>query len=340
MGMERVVSGIRRAGPFLFVLTLLLNACGSTEPALSTSRPPDSTNTDSTTPPPDSLPTDTTPVTPPPDTTGSVVPVHNGIPFGPFALPSNQYSADFNGAYRPGAWAVDSLLIDLEAARRANTRVLINLTGPKGYIDADGFNLDKWKEKVDRFRGVDFTSYIADGTIVGHFLLDEPGDPSNFNGDKLTPAEVDEMARYSKEIWPTMAAIVRAWPDYLKGYEYKYLDAAWAQYHSRFGDINQFIANNVRDAKASGLALITGLNVLNGGTSSSGIPGRNPSKYAMSASEIRSWGGALLAEPYMCAFFIWKYDSKYFSRPDIQAALLDLNHQAEAHGKQECRKAS
>jgi hypothetical protein len=239
------------------------------------------------------------------------------------------------------------LLADLEAARRTNTRVLLNLTGPERYFTDDvGFSLAQWKRLVDRFRGLDLTSYIDDGTIVGHFLMDEPSDPSNWNGKQVSPAEVEEMARYSKEIWPTIPAIVRAWSDYLIGFRYQYLDAAWAQYCLYCGNkryrlpIDSFVAQMVRDAQAAGLALVGGLNVLNGGSGASGIPGRKQGLYAMSASELRSWGGALLREPYICGFFMWKYDSVYFSRPDIKAALLDLNHQAENHPKQACRRQS
>jgi hypothetical protein len=78
--------------------------------------------------------------------------------------------------------------------------------------------------------------------------------------------------------------------------------------------------------------------VLNGGSASSGIPGRTAGKYAMSASELRTWGGALFSEPYICALFIWKYDQGYYTRPDIKAALLDLNHLAESHSKEACRR--
>jgi hypothetical protein len=337
--MKPAALGMRRAGPLLFVLTLLLAACDSTGPALSSGRPPESPSPDTTPPAPDTLPSDSTPIPPiPPDTTGPADLNHVGIPFGPFALPSRLYGPEFTGAYRP-AWAAESLLIDLEAARRTHTRVLLNFSGSgDNFSDDAGFTLETWKRRVDRFRGLDLTSYIADGTIVGHFIMDEPSDPSNWKGKQVTPAEVDELARYSKEIWPTMAALVRAWPAYMKGYQFKYLDAVWAQYHSRFGPIDAFIASNVRDAKASGLALVAGLNVLNGGSASSGIPGRTAGKYAMSASELRTWGGALFSEPYICALFIWKYDQGYYTRPDIKAALLDLNHLAESHSKEACRR--
>jgi hypothetical protein len=145
------------------------------------------------------------------------------------------------------------------------------------------------------------------------------------------------MARYSKEIWPTMATIIRAYPAYLQGHQFQYLDAAWAHFVNRLGPIDEFIAKNIPAAKAAGLAFVTGLNVLNGGSPESEIPGRRAGKFGMSPSEIRAWGGALLAQPDICGFIMWKYDSHYFSRPDIKAAFSELRQKAENHPKKDCR---
>jgi hypothetical protein len=336
-------------GPLLLLLGILLSGCGSSGASLSAASPPDSTDPDTTLTPP-SVPVDTVPVDTVPADTASpppidtvppagppIVPVHSGIPFGPFHLPATLYSPDFNGAYH-SPW-MGPLLTDLELARRANTRVLLNLTGSSNkFSDENGFSMAKWKALVDRFRGLDLSPYIADGTIVGHFLLDEPNDPTNYHGKEVSLAEIEEMARYSKEIWPTMPTIIRAWPVKLKGYPFKSLDAAWAQYHSRLGPLQDFIANNVQQSKQAGLALVLGLNVSNGGSSASGIPGLGEGKFAMSADQLRTWGKALLDEPYGCALFIWKYTEDYFSRPDIKAAMLDLNRWAQDRPKQECRR--
>ena len=106
------------------------------------------------------------------------------------------------------------------------------------WVNANGtFSLDKWKARLLPYRSINFSSYIADGTIIGNYLIDEPNDPTNWAGTTVSPATLDEMAMYSKQIWPTMPTIVRVSPSYLKGHTYQYLDAAWAQYHSRFGDV-------------------------------------------------------------------------------------------------------
>jgi hypothetical protein len=298
-------------------------------------------------PPPDpGAPSPPPPPESPPSPPGGP-PVHSGIPFGPNVftkseshaslIPPSSLSPTFT-ALVDAAYPA-TLLAKLEAARRTNGRVLLSFAGSlQQYRDSAGFNMAIWKHRVDKFRGFDLSSYIADGTLMGNFIMDEPSDRSNWYGHQVSVADIDVMARYSKEIWPDLPAIIRGWPAYLKGYQYQYLDAAWAQYHERFGPIDAFIANNVRDAKASGLALVLGLNVVAGG-GKGGIPGYYYDKSAMTAAQVRSWGGTLLAEPYGCAFFMFTYTPDYFARPDIQAAMAELSQKAQSLPNRPCRRS-
>lgn len=294
--------------------------------------PPVPPNPDPITPPPDPM----VPGAPAPDpTVPGPPPEHVGMPFGPYHLPPSDYGSEFTGGLR--VTHPIYLMADLEAARRAGARVVLSMVGAERRIRGpDGhFSLAKWKLRLDRYRDFDFSSYIEDGTIIGHYIMDEPHDPTNWSGKTVSRSDVDEMAKYSKQLWPSMVTIIRGWPDYLKGYEYKYLDAAWAQYSERFGDIDTFIANNVRDAKASGLGLVVGLNLLGGG-GPNGIKGFYVGRPAMTASQLRSWGSALLAEPYACAFISWKYNETYFSRSDIRSAFAELREKARSRAKKSC----
>jgi len=63
---------------------------------------------------------------------------------------------------------------------------------------------------VDRYRNVDFSAYIDDGTIVGHFVIDEPQFASRWGGKVIPQATVEAAAAYSKQIWPTLPTIVNA----------------------------------------------------------------------------------------------------------------------------------
>jgi hypothetical protein len=253
---------------------------------------------------------------------------------GPSGVSGSNYPSLFTGAHLNGQ--PDSLLADLEAARRASARVLVSFTGNEQWNrDENGFSFTKWKQRVDRFRGLDISSYIADGTIIGHLLLDEPSDPHNWNGHVVPQAQVEAMASYSKEIWPTLTTIIRAWPAYLKGYSYPNLDATWIQYHSRLGDIEGFIDTRVHEAQALGLAVVAGMNVVNGGGPNSGMPSYGEGKNAMNPSQLRLWGERLLAED-ICFFLLWEFRQDYFSRPDVQAAAEDLVDSARHRPKKDC----
>jgi hypothetical protein len=317
----------------LFVLLTVAPAgCGGggpVDPAIATpggedSTPPPPTTPDTT----DSSGTDSTPPPPVPPPNPPPPPVsHEGIPFGPAQLPAERF-AEFSGTVYTAA-DTGKLIRDLEAARRTGARLFISFAGSEEFNrDDNGFSLTKWKQRVDRFRGFDLTSYIDDGTIVAHFIMDEPQDPTNWNGKLVSQAQIEEIAKYSKEIWPSMLTMVRAKPEYLHGYQYPHLDAIRTQYLDRFAPLDEFITAQVEGAKALGLGYVGGLNVLNGGSKNSGIPGRRAGKNAMSADEIRSWGGRFLSEPY---------DSTYFSRPDIRAALADLAEMARSLPKRSCR---
>jgi hypothetical protein len=292
--------------------------------------------------PPDtgSVPAPSDSTLPPPDSTGPTVPPgavsHMGIPFGPAHTPTNRF-ADFSGTIYT-ATNPDQLLADLELARRANTRFFINFTGNEQFNrDSNGFSFTRWKQRVDRYLGVDLTPYINDGTILGHFILDEPSDRTNWNGHQVPHTEIEAMAAYSKQVWPSMVTMIRANTDYLVGHQYPHLDAVRIQYVHRFGPIADYLATNAQAAKSLGVAVVGGLNVLNGGSPTSGIPGRKEGKNAMSADEIRSFGGTFLLEPNLCAFIMYEYDSTYFSRSDIRAAMSDLNQQARTLPNRACR---
>jgi hypothetical protein len=262
-----------------------------------------------------------------------------GIPFGVFHAPISQYGKNLSGSLVNTSTSTGSLLPRLAAAKRSGVKVVISLVGAgKYYKNSNGtFSLTKWKKRVDAYRKVNFSSYVKDGTVVGHYILDEPHDASNWAGKTVSRATVDEMARYSKSIWPSMPTIVRGWPKFLKGYNYRYLDAAWAQYSGRFGNVSTWLKENVRDAKASGLALVVGLNQLQGG-SKGGLNGfYRKGYYSMSASQMRSWGSTILSDSYPCAFLSWQYHAKYMGRSDIKSASTYLAGKARSRSIKSCR---
>jgi hypothetical protein len=252
-----------------------------------------------------------------------------GIPFGYFGQPTEAYGAVFNGASR--IIYTQFIVRELADMKARGGKVALKMAGgDKFFKDANGsFNLAKWKERVDLFRDVNIAPYVNDGTLIGHYLIDEPNDPANWNGKPISPSTLEEMARYSKSIWPDLPTIVRTEPDYLSS-SHKYLDAAWAQYLDRKGNPQDFIRRNVADAQERGLGLVVGLNVLHGGT---------PTGTKMTPSQVVAWGSALLSSTYPCAFISWTYDEQYLGSSGVMGAMSDLRRLAQNRSARSCRRA-
>lgn len=258
------------------------------------------------------------------------------MPFGLFAAPTDQLGSDFNVTlinarnWLPQWLPPRTLPAELAAIKSRGGKVILSLAGGHPhYVDENGhFSMTKWKERVNSFKSIAISSYITDGTVVGHLIIDEPNDSANWGGIPVSPATVEEMARYSKQLWPSMATLVRVESTYLAQWSgtYRYLDAAWAQYVSRKGDPKEFITRNVADAKKKGLALITGLNIRKGDFSQ-----------PMSPTLIRSAGSALMSSWYPCVFISWKYDVEYLATPGVRDALRYLRAKALKRPYKSCR---
>jgi hypothetical protein len=264
-----------------------------------------------------------------------------GIVFASSALTVSQLNSVHTGLVE--APTPSGLLSFLSQVRAKGGRVLLKLAGGEGtYRNADGtFNLTKWKSGVDRYRNIDFSSYVADGTIVGHFLVDEPHFASRW-GDKAIPqATVEAAAKHSKQRWPNLPTIVNSPANWLASVPvtYVYLDAGWAMFRAKTSSSPaNWAALQVSRAKSKGLGLVAGLNVLDGGDGSSGIRGTQPRTWAMSAAELRKYGSALLSQSYVCAFSMWRYSGSYYGRADVKSAMADLSAQARSHARTSCRQ--
>jgi hypothetical protein len=264
-----------------------------------------------------------------------------GIAFGTMYLGNPQLNAVEYGTLR--VVNVGNMLSELSGARARGAHLVIKLVGAgdRPVKNTDGtFSFEKWKAIVDGYRGIDFNSYLGDGTIVGHFLIDEPDLESRWGGRVIPQATLEAMAQYSKQLWPGMVTMVRAVPSWLAEVPltYVYLDAGWVHYTARRGDAAQYMAKQVAIARGLGLGLGMSMNLLDGGDGSSGIPGISSGKYAMSADELSRYGTALLSNGYGCTFFMWKYDAAYHGRSDIQSAIAALSTQARSHASVSCRQ--
>jgi hypothetical protein len=262
----------------------------------------------------------------------------SGIVFASFALKPAQFNLVHTGAV--GGMSPSALLLYLALVKAKNGRVLLNLAG-EARNDDRTFSLTKWKSLIDRYKSVNFSSYIADGTLIGHFVVDEPHFSSRWGGKVIPQATVEEMANYSKQRWPTLNTVVNAPLSWLAASTttYTHLDAGWAMFRAgTSSDPVKWAANQVNKAKQKGLGVFSGLNVLDGGDGSSGFHGNYPKSWAMSAAELRKYGSALLSQSYVCGFVMWKYTSDYYDRPDIKSAMAEISAKASSHAKTSCRQ--
>lgn len=264
-----------------------------------------------------------------------------GIVFGSFNMDPARFDNVHTGTMRGGGVTQTNVLSLLSAVRAKGGRAVLKLcNGRDSFVkNSDGtFSFTKWKALVARFQNVNLGPYISDGTILGHYLIDEPHRASRWGGHAIPQATIEAMAQYSKQLWPAMTTFVRVAPTWLASSPmgYRYLDAGWAQYASGKGEPGMWIAAEVAAAKQKGLGIAVGLNVLDGGNGSSRIRGVTSGQYAMSASELRSYGTTLLNQSHSCAFYNWTYDGGYYGRSDIKSAMADLSAKAKAHAKTSC----
>ena len=267
-----------------------------------------------------------------------------GLVFGSSGGVLNAYLNDVHtGWLNGGSISPSNVLANLSAARAKGGRVVLKLCkGKDSYIkNSDGtFSLSKWKSLVSQYRSVNLGPYIKDGTILGHYLIDEPHRAQRWGGKAISYATLEEMAQYSKSIWPDLSTMVRVTPSWLAGasFTWKYVDAGWTQYRSSLGDAARYVKAEAEAARREGLGLVVGLNVLDGGNGSSKIRGYSSGKWAMSATEIRNYGSAMLSVGEACAFFNWTWDDDFYSRSDIKNAMADVSALARKHARTSCRQ--
>lgn len=266
-----------------------------------------------------------------------------GIVFASDNMPNQYFNSVHTGSKEGGAVGPDNVLSLLADAKARKARMVLKFTkGADSYIqNSDGtFSFSKWKALVDRFKLIRLAPYITDGTLLGHFLIDEPHRAAKWGGKIIPQSTVEAMAKYSKQIWPTLNTFVHTQMSWLAGSSvtYYYLDAGWAQYAASKGAVSTWASGEISYARKKGLGLMLGMNVLNGGNGSSGIKGTSSRAYSMSANELRTYGKALLSQSYACGFILWQYNSTYYGRSDMKSAMSDISTLAKNHVKTACRQ--
>jgi hypothetical protein len=266
-----------------------------------------------------------------------------GIAFATISMPVNDLTSVHTGTLLGGPVTPSNVLSVLATARAKKGRLFLKLCkGRDEYVqNSDGtFSLTKWKALIDGYRSLNLAPYIADGTLIGHFLIDEPHRASKWGGKVIPHATVEAMAQYSKSIWPTLTTVVHTQTPWLANspITYRYLDAGWTQYAAGKGEVTRWVTTEVGAAQSKRLGLVMGLNVLDGGNGSSGIRGPSSGKWSMSATELKTYGKVVLSHSYGCAFVMWNHNLTYYGRSDIRAAMSTLSLKATSHTKTSCQQ--
>jgi hypothetical protein len=248
----------------------------------------------------------------------------------------------------------------LAKARTAKIRLELNMTG--GHHDlnyapgGDRFDLATWKARMDAYNTPSVrqavAEAVADGTIIGNSVMDEPHNSGGGDGNTwgpagtMTKAVVDQMCGYVKGIFPTLPVGVAHRHDVFEPTKsYQVCEFIIAQYASRLGDVRQFRDAGVALAKRDGHAIMFSINILNGGTQDRDgtwdCPGSGIGTYSpncrMTPQQVLDNG--LVLGPAGCGLAMWRYDAKFMADTENQRVLRDLASRLATLPAKPCRRS-
>jgi hypothetical protein len=266
-----------------------------------------------------------------------------GVPFGPFSLWKGIAGLPTAGV-APFTASIDytdaNLIVQrISTARALNKKLLLMTTdnGHAPYITAGAFDLVKWKAAMDTYKTPEIQAAVAagvaDGTIIGNSLLDEPNHKDW--GGVITKATLDEMASYSKSIFPSMPAGVVAPFNWRPTERYQVVDFIVAQTWKTTVTPAEFRDGVLSAAKLNGVAVALSLNLF-GAPPVAGCALTKDGTCPMTAAEIRDWGQVLGVAG--CALFMWKYDATYMTVPENAQALKDVGDLLAKSPTKSCRR--
>ena len=295
------------------------------------------------------------PPAPSPTVTGS------GLAFGVF----NLFTA---GLSNPGAafatlgqdsYGASNIVSRIDAARQKGIHLLLALTGGahENYLTNGVFDPAKWGAKMDTYNTATIRDAIAkgvaDGTIIGATVMDEPhvsgaGDGNTWGPTgTMTKLRVDSLCGAVKQMFPTLpAGVQHRWDVFEPTKSYRTCDFLNASYLVRFGDVTTYRDGGLAMAKRDGHAILFTLNVLNGGTpdrdgtwdcTGTGGLGTYAPNCRMTAAQVREFGLAL--GPAGCAGLImWRFDDAFMANAENQKAFRDISDRLASLPAKPCRR--
>ena len=281
-----------------------------------------------------------------------------GIPFGPFGVWEGDATLKSNVeafTLSVGTVTPETIRPRLAVARGRGMKLILAMTGGAHarYMTGGIFDMAKWKAAMDRYDTGDIKAAVAegvaDGTIVGNSVMDEPQNTSADNSwgppGTMSKPRVDEMCGYAKSIFPTLpVGVVHDHRMLDPGKNYTVCEFVLSQYREAKGPVTAFRDGGVAFAARSGVAIAFSLNILDGGTRMSGCPapatggpGTYGSNCRMTPAQILEFGRVL--GPAGCAFSLWRYDSRFMALPENQQAFEELAGHLTMLPERPCRRS-
>jgi hypothetical protein len=219
-----------------------------------------------------------------------------------------------------------TLIQTLNAAQSAHARITVRVTGGNANFMTNNdsiFSLSKWEMAFNADTALDMRPYLRDGTLIGHFAIDEPFAAFYHN---MSGALLEQMCQYQKRFpkWRSVPCLVRALNTQLYDNRpaggYQYVDAGWAQIDDHAyvppatynGSMRAYFDSNLVKGRRAGLGLMYGFNLLNGGKSVASCPSPDSqNQCAMTATEVRAVADtlAMIGSNQGCGVNGWQVSS-------------------------------
>jgi hypothetical protein len=287
-----------------------------------------------------------------------------GIPYGPFAGWDNTVLKSNTDVFSAtiGSVGPSNIVERIAAARSKGKKLILAMAGGHDPYLTDGvFDRAKWNAAMQTYNTATIRDAVAkgvaDGTIVGNSVMDEPhvhgyGDGNTWGpAGTMTKARVDSMCGYVKAIFPTLpAGVVHQHLVFEPEKSYKVCEFLVSQYSgpTKVGDVTAFRDGGLAYAKRDGMAIAFSMNILNGGIqaardglwncplTTTGGRGTFDPNCRMTAAQVREFGITLgLAG---CAMVMWRYDDTFMANPDNVQAFKDVASKLAAAPAKSCRR--
>jgi PKD repeat protein len=295
-----------------------------------------------------------------------------GIPFGPFALSTNNIA--------PGVFSLDqsytdasNILAKITDARTDGYKLRIPVAGGshENYKTNGVFDRAKWNAQVLTLNTLTIrnavAAAVADGTIVSLTIMDEPEHSSWGPSGTLTRAKLDSMVTFVKSIFTTAPVGVdhgaEAFYTWRTSETYQHVDNIVSNYVWRVesGNATEYRRKVLERAAVDHVAVCFCLNILDGGVKINGcVSGGCCPDYSastasrtggigtfiggagqnckMTAEQVRDWGRIL--GPAGCGLLMWQYQTAFMSVASNVTAFADVATSLATHPQKSWRRTT